>query len=99
MLLLAASNVILALLSVTFALVTSRVVDSAIEGLDLNFWMNAAVLVALGLAQILLHFMNRHLSVNIVTGIDIHMKRMLFSDILRKDYSSVSVFHSGVPCM
>ena len=95
-LLLAASNVILALLSVTFALVTSRVVDSAIEGLDLNFWMNAAVLVALGLAQILLHFMNRHLSVNIVTGIDIHMKRMLFSDILRKDYSSVSVYHSGV---
>ena len=88
--LLAASHVLLALFGVGFAIMTSRVVDGAIAGLNANFWKNAVGLAALGTGQIVLHFLNRHLSVDIISGIDIHMKRLLFCNILKKDFSSVN---------
>lgn len=96
-LLLAVSQIVLALCSVFFAIMTSRVVDGAYSGgMTSAFWRDAAGLALLGVTQILLHFMNRHVSVDIVTGIDIHMKRLLFTKLLQKDFASVSKFHSGV---
>lgn len=94
---LALSQIMLALLGVAFAIMTSRVVDSAIGvGLAAAFWSNAVGLAILGTLQIILTFINRHLHTDIVSGIDIHMKRMLFSGLLKKDFSSVSSYHSGV---
>lgn len=94
---LALIQILLALLGVAFAVMTSRVVDAAISGgLAAAFWSNAIGLAILGAIQIFLTFLNRHLHVDVVSGIDIHMKRMLFSSLLKKDFSSVSKYHSGV---
>lgn len=89
-------RVMTALLSVSFALMTKSVVDGAIAGLSREFWTNVLGLIAIALFQILLAFFNRHLSADIIAGMDIGIKRRMFTALLRKNYSSVSMYHSGV---
>ena len=94
--LLAVVHIFSALCGVAFAVMTSRVVDSALGGMGQEFKRAAAFLIGLGVTQILLAFFSKHLHADIVAGIDIHMKQTLFSAILKKDYRSVSGYHSGV---
>ncbi|MBQ7255878.1 MAG: ABC transporter ATP-binding protein [Oscillospiraceae bacterium] len=94
--LLAASMILAALLSVAVALLTRYVVDSAANGLDATFLRFAALLAAAGAGQILLFFLNRHLSVDIASGIAISMQTLVFRKLLRKDYAAIGNYHSGV---
>lgn len=94
-LLLSALMVLSALAGVAVAVLTRGVVDGAIAGMNAAFWDACALLAGVGAARIMLYFFCRWLSVDISAGVDLHMKSELFRRILRKDYSSVGVYHSG----
>ncbi|MBR3849436.1 MAG: ABC transporter ATP-binding protein [Oscillospiraceae bacterium] len=95
-LLLSALMVLSALAGVAVAVLTRGVVDGAIAGLNAAFWRACGLLAGFGAARILLYFFSRWLTVDITAGIDLHMKSELFRHILRKDYSAVGKYHSGV---
>ena len=96
MLLLSACMVLSAVCGVGVAVLTRDVVDGAIHGIDKAFWHACMLLGSVGAGRIALFFFCRYLTMDITAAIDLNMKSDLFAKLLRKDYSAIGQYHSGV---
>ncbi len=80
---------------VLYALFLRGIVDSAVAGDSGGFWLNAAFIILLVLAQLSLMAMIRWLSELSRATFENVFKERLMSNILRKDFGRVSAMHSG----
>lgn len=88
-------QIIQAILSVGYALIFRNIIDSAVSGNKqgvLNYVIGLSVLVIVQLLlRTVLHFLNEHTRSNVENI----LKKHLFINILKKDYSAVLALHSG----
>lgn len=81
--------------AVSVALFSKRIVDAAQNG-DLDRLLRTGLgLLAIVILQIALRILDNSLSVRISGKLEMACKRRLFSAILQKEYSAVTVYHSG----
>lgn len=88
-------NVIFAVCSVVFALLCRGVVDGATAHDRKMFIGYAAGLLALMLLQIVLSLICSSVREVITARLEMDMRNLLFSSLLKKDFSKVSDYHSG----
>jgi len=95
MMLMTVSNIAYALLGVTFALGTRRVIDSAISGTAEAF-LRACLLQGLIILGLLLcQGLNHHLKEHTAMHLDRDWKQHLLRDLFASDYAKTARFHSG----
>ncbi len=89
------ANALMSFLGVVFAFKCSNVIDSAVR-LDRNSLISSLLfLVILIGIQIIVRIICQNLSVRVTAKTEIAFKSQLFANILRKDYSKITTFHSG----
>ena len=93
--LLTVSSVANAALSVTFALTTKEVVNSAISGNSGEFLQACLMQLAMILGILLTLTLDRFLKERLLSELDRDWKRDLLHDLLHGDYAGVSAYHSG----
>ena len=95
MLLVTLLNAASAALSVYFALAMRNVINCAVAG-DMTGVRNASVIFITVVAfQILLSFSVQLLAARTTARLDISFRKSVFSKLLKKEYTSVSKYHSG----
>lgn len=88
-------NALSSVCAVSVALFSKRIVDAAQNG-DLDCLFKTGFgLLAIVILQIALRIFDNSLSVRISGKLEMACKRRLFSAILQKEYSAVTVYHSG----
>ena len=88
-------NALSSVCAVSVALFSKRIVDAAQNG-DLDRLLRTGLgLLAIVILQIALRILDNSLSVRISGKLEMVCKRRLFSAILQKEYSAVTVYHSG----
>lgn len=88
-------NALSSVCAVSVALFSKRIVDAAQNG-DLDrLFKTGFGLLAIVILQIALRILDNSLSVRISGKLEMACKRRLFSAILQKEYSAVTVYHSG----
>lgn len=93
--LLIVGNALSSVCAVSVALFSKRIVDAAQAG-DFTALIRAgAVLLCVVLLQIGLRILDNSLAVRISGKLEMACKRRLFSEILQKEYSAVTAYHSG----
>lgn len=80
---------------VLYAVFLRNLIDAAVGGSRERLIRNAALLVLLVLGQLALRALNRFLQEFCMSGLENRLKKRLFSNLLRKDYASVTAVHSG----
>ncbi len=88
-------TVINALLSVSFALGTRGVIDSATSGVKADFIHACLIQGGIILGILLTRTLNRHLKDRLIMDLDRDWKRQLLHGLLHGDYLSISAYHSG----
>ncbi|MBE6981767.1 MAG: ABC transporter ATP-binding protein [Ruminococcaceae bacterium] len=84
-----------AILSVSFALGTRGVIDSATSGVKADFIHACLVQGGIILGILLTRTLNRHLKDRLLMDLDRDWKRQLLHGLLHGDYLSISAYHSG----
>ena len=88
-------NAVYAALNVYFALAMRDVINYAVAG-DVNSAYSAGlVFIGVVAAEIVLFFIVRLLAAKTTAKLNATFRRAVFGEIIKKDYSSVSAFHSG----
>lgn len=85
----------LTILGVVFALTSKNVVDAAVARDLQALYQSAFSLILIIVAQILIRFIGQSIEVKSTARLQILFKSHLFDSILKKDYSSVTAYHSG----
>ncbi len=82
-------------MGVYLALVMRRVINSATSGdyKEMKLW--GAALIAVVVVEIFLYVATRILAAQMSAKLEIAFREVVFSKLLKKEYSSVSAFHSG----
>ncbi len=93
--LLVLANAIMSALGVVFAFKCSAVIDTALSGDRHGLISSLCFLLLLIGIQIIVKIVCQNLSVRICAKTEIAFKSQLFSNIMRKDYSMITAFHSG----
>lgn len=88
-------SVILSLCGVILALVSKNVIDAATGQSKGNFLNESIKLFAVVAAQIALQAANSNLLIRANGTLMIRLKTLIFSTLLKKDWQSVSAYHSG----
>lgn len=86
---------ILAIIGVYTALLAKGVIDGAVSRKMDDVVFYGAVYAAVILGQLLLRVFSRTLFFRTGTKLSMHYRRVVFNSVLKKDYFSVSAFHSG----
>ncbi len=89
------ANACVAALGVYFALVVRDVINLAVSGDADGAWRAAAVMACVVVLEIVLYILCRMLEANVSSRLEIAFRERVFRELLRKDYSAVSAFHSG----
>lgn len=84
-----------AILSVSFALGTRGVIDSATSGVRADFIHACLIQGGIILGILLTRTLNRHLKDRLLMDLDRDWKRQLLHGLLHGDYLSISAYHSG----
>ena len=93
--LLIAANAFMSFLGVVYAFKCSSVIDSAVS-LDKGGLISSLLfLILLVGIQIALRIVCQNIAVRVSAKTEIAFKSQLFANILRKDYSKITAFHSG----
>lgn len=85
----------LSLIQVRFATASKDVMDIATKQADGVLFTAFSVLVALLVVRLIMQIIANYLNVHACSRFEISLKRHIFSILLKKDYLSVSKFHSG----
>ncbi|MBR4723848.1 MAG: ABC transporter ATP-binding protein [Clostridia bacterium] len=85
----------LSLIQVRFATASKDVMDIATKQADGVRFTAFSVLVALLVVRLIMQIIANYLNVHACSRFEISLKRHIFSILLKKDYLSVSKFHSG----
>lgn len=93
--LLSVISMALSLIQVRFATASKSVMDIATKQADGVLYRAFLVLVALLVIRLILQITVNYLNVHACSRFEISLKRHIFSILLKKDYLSVSKFHSG----
>ncbi len=93
--LLICANALLSFLGVVFAFKCSSVIDCAVSRDRVGLISSLLFLLLLIAIQILMRIVCQNISVRVTAKSEITFKSQLFSNILRKDYSKITAFHSG----
>ena len=88
-------NAATAALGVYFALAMRNVINAAVAGDAQGVYSAAAVFVAVVVAELILFVFVRMLSAKTTARLTIAFRESVFASLLRKEYSSVSKYHSG----
>ena len=94
-LVLAIADIAIALCTVYEALALRNIINNAVERDDKAFAAAAWVMAALVACRIVLRILTRWLDERTKAKLENKLKGRLFNALLRKDYASVSVMHSG----
>lgn len=86
---------ILGTTDVLYALFLREIINAAVATQKELFFKNCFMLGALVIIQIFLRATQRYLEESCRSNIENHFKGRLFSELLRRDYSSVTALHSG----
>ena len=89
------SNALMSYLGVLFAFKCSSVIDSANLGNKGELIKSILFLLLLIAFQVILRIFTQSVSVKLSARTEIAFKSKLFSNILNKDYSKITSFHSG----
>lgn len=89
------SNALLSVCSVSLALLAKEIVDAAVSGDRERLVRYSVVLLCVIVLQVLLRILIKSLEVRVSGRMEMEYKRVLFGEILSKDYSCVTAFHSG----
>ncbi len=90
------SNVIWASLSVVFANFSKHIIDGAVVYHDMRYVIKYAIaLFCIIMAQLTCNLFSNSFSERCKGRLDIIYKRHLLTQIMKKDYSSVSEYHTG----
>ena len=81
--------------SVLYAFLLRSLIDEAVAGNRDGLIRSAMQLIGLVLGQLLLRAANRFLKEYSAADLENRLKERLFSQLLRKDYASVTALHSG----
>lgn len=84
-----------AVLLVLFALGSSRVIDSAVQGSKPEFYQACILQAGIIFGILLTLFLSRHLKDKLSAILDRDWKQDILHTLLRSDFSQVSAFHSG----
>ncbi len=89
-------NIVNGITSVVFANFSKNVIDGATEYQDLKYIIKFAIaLLGIVLLQMTLTILRNSLAERCKGRFDIILKRHLLDDIMKKDYSSVTAYHTG----
>jgi len=88
-------NAVSAAISVYFALAMRNVINNAVEGNISDTYRAGAVFIAVVVLQIVLSFIVRILAEKTKARLNVAFRQSVFSKIIKKEYSSISKFHSG----
>ena len=91
-------SVMLSLCGVILALVSKNVIDAATGQSDGSFLNESMKLFAVVAAQIALQAASSNLLIRANGTLLIRLKTLVFSTLLKKDWQSVSAYHSVLPC-
>ena len=86
---------LLSVTSIVFAFVLRRIINVAVAGAQMEFWISIILLVGILLFQTLLSAVNRFANEYAETVIENGFKQRLFSTLLNGRYASVTAVHSG----
>lgn len=89
------ANGLMSFLGVIFAFKCSSVIDSAVAFDKGGLISSLVFLVTLIAIQIIMRIVCQNISVRTTAKTEITLKSQLFANILRKDYSKITAFHSG----
>lgn len=87
--------VIKGLTTVFLALAIKWTINVAEGSMDGNLWFFAGLLVGVAVFEVLTQMLMRFLKSKIHFGVEVKLKNDLFRDILGKDYTAISAYHSG----
>lgn len=93
--LLAIIQIFLGVSSVIFAFILRNVIDSATAHERSGFFISLVFLITLVIMQIIFRAIVRWLEEKLRSSIENTLKNRMFSNLLRKDYASVTAVHSG----
>lgn len=88
-------NALSSVCAVSVALVSKWIVDAAQQGDTDRLFKTGGILLCVVLLQIVLRIFDNSLSVRIAGKLEMACKRRLFSQLLKKEYSAVTSYHSG----
>lgn len=88
-------NALMSFLGVLFAFKCSTVIDSANLGQGRKLIESLLFLLSLIIIQVVIRIVAQNISVRVSAKTEITFKSRLFSNILSKDYSRITAFHSG----
>lgn len=83
------------ILGVVFALSSKSVIDSAVSRDLSGLVHSSSVLFAIILIQILLRFFGQNIETKMNARLQIQFKSRLFTSLIKKDYTSITAYHSG----
>ena len=83
------------ILGVVFALSSKSVIDSAVSRDLSGLVHSSSVLFAIILIQILLRFLGQNIETKMNARLQIQFKSRLFTSLIKKDYTSITAYHSG----
>ena len=92
---LVAVQAVLSVSSIAFAFVLRRIINMAVDGVQVGFWASLALLVGILLGQIVLSAASRFLSEYTSAAVENRFKHRLFAALLTGNYASVTAVHSG----
>ncbi len=95
MFLLTALNGVSSALGVYFAFLSKSVIDAATSRDMHRLLIQSVIAVAVILAEILLSYLSAYIEERSTATLDKKLKQRIFSMIIRKDYASVTAYHSG----
>ena len=95
MIILIVGNSAFAMCGVVFALVCRSIIDAVSKGDKRSFILYCLLLLSVIIFQFALRILCQNLSIMIQAKLEMEYKSKLFGDILRKEYTHVSEFHSG----
>ena len=88
-------NVLIAGLSLYLSLCTKAIVDNAVSGNTSGIIKYAFIIVGILLLQILSSFIISRLNQYVKSKLQMNLRREMLNQILKKDYATISKFHSG----
>lgn len=89
-------NVIWASLSVVFANFSKNIIDGAVEYHDVHYVIRYAIaLFCIIMLQLALNLISNSMSERCRGRLDIDYRRYLLKEIMKKDYSKITAYHTG----
>ena len=88
-------SVVMSLIQVRFATASKDVIDVATKTSDGVFSSAFAILIGLLLVRLALQIVSNYVNVHAMSQFEIALKRRIFKTLIRKEYLSVSSYHSG----